>query len=413
MCLALYKPAGIKADWNKLQNGMEHNSDGAGFAVAVDGQLIVEKGFFKFEQFKMAFEPFEMYDAIVHFRMATHGDKNKANCHPFDLRDFEDDLAGEASSRTPVAVIHNGIFSQANDDQKQWSDTWHVCRDLLAPLWLSDDKCFEKAHLIEMGDHYVGTYNKLVFLDATGKCSIWGEKNGHWKDGSWYSNYSYSDYRYANPMYAGTGKSGVKYMPATRTGWSLEDDDEWNADVNSKYSTSYGKLRLEVGKRYVARNGIIVGPLEANHKSAGMFPWLDPITNKSYTSCGSFTTALGIPNDSDLIEEFEDEPVMNLDLELPVISLIAVKYLRECGYTDHDLERLYIDEDHSGLLSELAAMYNMSEDDVTIFIDDELRQQMKDDALERQISEMSDADFALHDRQINEQDAAMAEHYAG
>jgi len=88
MCLALFKPKNIAADWNKLRNAMEHNADGAGFAIAKDGQLIVEKGFFKFEDFKLAFEPFEMYDAVVHFRMATHGDKNKLNCHPFDLRDF-------------------------------------------------------------------------------------------------------------------------------------------------------------------------------------------------------------------------------------------------------------------------------------------------------------------------------------
>ena len=408
MCLALYKPAGIKADWNKLQNGMEHNSDGAGFAVAVDGQLIVEKGFFKFEQFKMAFEPFEMYDAIVHFRMATHGDKNKANCHPFDLRDFEDDTAGEASKRTPVAVIHNGIFSQANDDQKQWSDTWHVCRDLLAPLWLSDDKAFERPHIIEMGDHYVGSFNKLVFLDASGKCSIWGESNGHWKDGSWYSNYSYSDYRYANPMYAGTGKTGVKYYPAvkpnttpTGSGWSLEDDDEWNAEVNSNYS--YSRLKLECGKKYVSRDGDVVGPLEANHRSHGMFPWLDPITNKSYKSNGKFTNADNVPNGSDLIEEFEEEVVMNLDLELPAISLIAVQQLRDCGYTDYDLERIYIDENHDGLVSELAAMYDLSEDDVSIFLDQELRKLRDDEAIAEQITEMSDAQL---DKQI-------AEYYAG
>lgn len=383
MCLALYKPAGIKADWDKLKNGMEHNSDGAGFAVAVDGQLIVEKGFFKFEQFRMAFEPFEMYPAIVHFRMATHGDKNKANCHPFDLRDFEDDADGAASTRVPVAVIHNGIFSQANDDQKQWSDTWHVCRDLLAPIWQMDDKAFGLPHMIDMGDHYVGSYNKLVFLDATGKCAIWGEKNGHWKDGSWYSNYSYSDYRYANPSYAGTGKSGVKYLPPAKTGWSLEDDDEWNSDVSRYNSKKLSSLKLEAGKRYMSRVGEVVGPLEANHRSAGIFPWIDPVTNKSYTSCGSFTTATNIPNSSDLLEEYEEEPVMNLDLELPAISLIAVQQLRDCGYTEYELERIWLDENHNGLVSELAAIYNLSEDDVACFIDAELRKLEYDDRIAR------------------------------
>ena len=71
MCLALFKPAGIKPEWDKLQNAMCANSDGAGFAVAVKGQLIVEKGFFKFEDLKKAMKPFMLHPMLVHFRLAT------------------------------------------------------------------------------------------------------------------------------------------------------------------------------------------------------------------------------------------------------------------------------------------------------------------------------------------------------
>jgi hypothetical protein len=331
-----------------------------------------------------------MYPAIVHFRMATHGDKNKANCHPFDLRDFEDDSTGATGDRLPVAVIHNGIFNQANNDQKQWSDTWHTCRDLLAPIWQMDAKAFGLPHMIEMGDHYVGSYNKLVFLAADGTCNIWGEKNGHWKDGCWYSNRSYTDYRYANPAY--TGRSATKYLPAG-TGWSLEEE-EWAYGNGARPSTKYSALKLEAGKRYVARDGIIVGPIEKNVKSAGMFPWLDPLTNKSYMSCGSFTAAAEVTNSNDLIEEYEEEAVMNLDVELPVISQLAVEQLRECGYTDYEMERIWIVEGHSGLVEELAAMYNLSEDDVDSYLDDELRKRQHDDNVERQIGELTDEQLA-------------------
>jgi len=196
MCLALYKPANIKPDWAALEEGMCHNSDGAGFAVAVDGQLIVEKGFFKFADFKKAFEPFGDHAAIVHFRLATHGGKNQQNCHPFALADF-----GNEAGHMPVAVIHNGIFASAKNDKKEWSDTWHVCRDVLHPLWSGSEKSLISNEMIPLGDSFVGSSNKLVFLYADGSFGIWGEKNGHWSDGVWYSNYSYCSYgaRYADP----------------------------------------------------------------------------------------------------------------------------------------------------------------------------------------------------------------------
>lgn len=188
MCLAIYKPATTTPDWDGLQTAMLANADGAGFAIAKDGQLIIEKGFFRYEDFRAAFEPFAACPAVIHFRIATHGTTNQANCHPFALADFGGD-------GTPVAVIHNGIFSSASADKKQWSDTWHVCRDTLHPLWLAGDWLFANPGVRKLGDLFVGYGNKLVFLNAKGEFTIWGESNGHWaKDGHWYSNHSYQQY---------------------------------------------------------------------------------------------------------------------------------------------------------------------------------------------------------------------------
>lgn len=226
MCLALYKPADIKPDWSALEAGMCHNSDGAGFAVAVDGQLIIEKGFFKFADFKRAFEPFGDHAAIVHFRLATHGGTNQQNCHPFALADF-----GNDAGHPPLAVIHNGIFSHAANDKKEWSDTWHVCRDELHPLWAKYGNCFGDPSIITLGDKFVGVGNKLVFLCADGTFAIWGEKNGHWSDGVWYSNYSYMSYgsKYADP------RCGF------RGGWEgyNDDDDYWSGHVTGKNAKKY------------------------------------------------------------------------------------------------------------------------------------------------------------------------------
>lgn len=385
MCLALYKPKNIAADWKKLQNGMESNRDGAGFAVAKDGQLIVEKGFFRFEDLKLAFEPFEMYDAIVHFRMATHGDKNKNNCHPFDLRDF-----GSPEDLMPVAVIHNGIFSQANDDQKQWSDTWHVCRDVLHPLWIDHGNVFGKPSVRTLGDEYVGNYNKLVFLAADGTCSIWGEKNGHWKDGVWYSNYSYMDHRYADPRYTKTRR----YGSVVNGKWEYDEEEEWGGwsmeSTTRKDTTTHhigNTIKLEVGQRYLYRNGEVTGPLVSTTDSVFLFK--DPTLNHTFKANGKYTVS-DASSGRDLISLAEDTPdddddfeaIMNLDVELPKISLIAVNELRECGYTDYELEKIYITDNHSGLVEELAHMYAMHEDDITRFLDNKLREYVRDEQLE-------------------------------
>lgn len=280
MCLALYKPANIKPDWTALEEGMCHNSDGAGFAVAVDGQLIVEKGFFKFADFKKAFEPFGDHAAIVHFRLATHGGKNQQNCHPFALADF-----GNEADHMPVAVIHNGIFSQAANDQKQWSDTWHICRDVLHPLWSKDEKSLVSSAVIPLGDSFVGSSNKLVFLYADGTVGIWGEKNGHWSEGVWYSNYSYCSY-------------GARYAdPRNKYAYGYDDDDSyWN---DTKYA--------------------------AGKKSPAF------------------------------------EPLIDYAVEATAVELALIEELRDLGYAEDEIERLYI---RRGMAEEVASVYQLTVSDV-------------------------------------------------
>jgi glutamine amidotransferase len=326
MCLALYKPADKTVKWDALQNAMEYNPDGAGFAVAVDGQLIIEKGFFKWADFRRAFEPFAQHAAIVHFRLATHGAKNQANCHPFSLADF-----GGPDGHKPVAVIHNGIFYEAKNDKKQWSDTWHVCRDILHPLWLEDPDSFEKDHLLLLGNKFVGTSNKLVFLAADGKAVIWGEGNGHWADGVWYSNHSYECQSYADPRYR-----GYKAPAAGRKTyvWEYDDDDG--------YYGAYGK--------------------SAKASAEAME---EQFTEKELEE---FATG-----------KFDDETsILDLDTVEGDREQCAFAELRQCGYTEVELEEIYLDEGLDGLVGELARMYQLSEDDVTCWLGQEILKLRRD-----------------------------------
>ncbi len=325
MCLAIYKPANIKPDWHRLENGMCFNSDGAGFAVAVDGQLIVEKGFFKFSDFKKALEPFGDHPMIIHFRLATHGGKNKRNCHPFALADF-----GGPDDHEPVAVIHNGIFYQAANDDKNWSDTWHVCRDVLHPMWLSDPSLFYKPEVIALGDGFVGMSNKLVFLNSKGEFSIWGASNGHWDSGCWWSNRSYEDYRVADPRWSPKGKSVT--APYCTSSGVHDDSDRYYREWEKKYD---------------------------EEKKEGKW--------KDYSDAELEEFAIG-SNDS----------VMNLDLELDRRSLIIANELRDIGTTDREIEKIYLEDGQGGLLDELASVYQLSVTDVERHVDSRMREDDED-----------------------------------
>lgn len=329
MCLALYKPADKATDWEALENAMTYNPDGAGFAVAVNGQLIIEKGFFRWEDFRKAFEPFSEHAAIVHFRLATHGEKNAANCHPFALADF-----GGPDGHKPVAVIHNGIFYDAKNDQKQWSDTWHICRDILHPLWLQDPDSFGSDHLLLLGDKFVGGSNKLVFLAADGTANIWGESNGHWKDGVWYSNHSYQCSSFADPRYRGSKRIGY-----SSSAW---DDDDY-VNYWDKKKKDYGYYKgIEDDK-------------ELEEFAVGKLP---------------------APGEDDFSDE---DSILDLSQVGGPREQAAFAELRLCNYPESEIEEIYLDDGLDGLIEELADMYGMSQDDMSCYLSSEAAKLGDDD----------------------------------
>lgn len=322
MCLAVYKPAGISPDWDALETGMSYNADGAGFAVAVDGQLIVQKGFFKFIDFKKALEPFGEHAAIIHFRISTHGMINQANCHPFDMRSFGD------SGGTPLAVIHNGMFFEAANDNPAFSDTWHICRDILHPLWLNDANYFNRREFIEIGDMMVGRSNKLVFLNANGEHAIWGEGNGHWYKGVWWSNHSYEDWRCADPR----GHTSKSYTITK------------NADGTTSYKP--------VAKTTPAYSPPPSGSL--THRD------LDTMEEDDWEAY--LASRPGVDDDEDFCEDPTQEDVYN-----EILATIGndnewiVAELQECGYTLFDIETLASRRDGIGALrDELETIYGIS-----------------------------------------------------
>jgi glutamine amidotransferase len=181
MCLIAFKNSKNKLPKWALENGFHQNDEGAGFAVVQDKKIIVQKGFFEWKTFWKAFKPFagKGLPALVHFRLASSGSKDKKNCHPFFVNDN-------------LVFAHNGRLNNWEGSEKdKKSDTRWFNEAILQPLF----KRVPDAHLDRVFqcllESEIGTGNKIVFLDSLGRHSILRENAGEWYKGVWYSNDSF------------------------------------------------------------------------------------------------------------------------------------------------------------------------------------------------------------------------------
>lgn len=175
MCLAIYKPRGVRIPENALEEGFRANPHGAGFAYVTSGRIEVVKGLMTFNDFLSAWQLAEGRQAIVHFRWATHGSRGEDMTHPFWV------------SRE-TAMIHNGMLEIPCSGDN--SDTAQYVHDVLSPMARRDQRFFARPWVKKMAEDAIRG-SKMVFLRRTGEWCIWNEGAGHWKDGAWFSNHGY------------------------------------------------------------------------------------------------------------------------------------------------------------------------------------------------------------------------------
>lgn len=177
MCVIAYKPAGVKIPEENLEACFKSNKDGAGFTVQRDGQLTTIKGLWTYRAFFEAFEPYQNDQALIHFRIRTHGTYGEDNCHPFLVSDG-------------MVFAHNGVISSVPNDREK-SDTVVFNELILRNLV----KTFGKESLFDpviqsLIMKYVGA-SKLAFLLEDGRHILLPEEMGWWYKDAWYSNQSY------------------------------------------------------------------------------------------------------------------------------------------------------------------------------------------------------------------------------
>lgn len=202
MCVAIYKPANVKApDLETLRYCWLANPDGAGFAMETENKnhkFVIRKGFMSFEAFEKAYNKYNLASykgrLFLHFRIATHGGICAGNTHPFPItKDIK--MLQHCNVLANNVLMHNGVLP-IDPENKQISDTMELARRLFA--------IGNPAEGLNLIDGFIGT-NKLALL--TPQKTI---LKGDWKeiDGVYFSNLSWQpltdyDYGYDNSYFWG------------------------------------------------------------------------------------------------------------------------------------------------------------------------------------------------------------------
>lgn len=193
MCIIAGKMAGLPM-MNKeiFENMYSNNDDGAGYMYADGGRVYIRKGFMTFDSFWNSLQDLgktkdlNALAMVFHFRITTHGETSKANCHPFPIGEGTQAL-GERKTSCSIGMAHNGII-RAVKPKGTLSDTMQFVDDVVNPLYKLN-KDFLKSKDIRRMLGIIAD-SKLMFLDSAGKIYTMGAFEN--EDGILYSNNGYS-----------------------------------------------------------------------------------------------------------------------------------------------------------------------------------------------------------------------------
>lgn len=228
MCmLTVFPMPGLWSDKmeERLLNGVELNPHGHGWAVIVNGSIIVGKSLDGDEAVAAFMDLYQRATgpALFHSRWATHGAKDLDNVHPFP--------AGGGIGRTFIA--HNGIMPKESiptlDDPR--SDTRVFADDILPRKFSRLDSPKVREYL----ERWLGG-NKIAVLTTNRRYQrqvyLLNAELGEWVDGVWFSNADYEGYgaylkKYGLTQYGDDDSYSYSYISELNaTHYELQDESE-------------------------------------------------------------------------------------------------------------------------------------------------------------------------------------------
>lgn len=219
MCILIHHPKDACFSSEQLADFYHRNSDGFGAIVNHGDERGVQvyKAVGKLKDIEdLYYDKVACYEAIIHFRMKTHGDIDMENCHPYEVKEG-------------LWMSHNGILSYGNNEDPKMSDTWHYIKDFIRPMLDQTPDALSNPYIRGYLGAHIGASNKFGFMDSEGNVYIINKHSGVVYDGIWYSNtYAWTPYKF-----------GYGQAPAnTHKYYSSGYDDDYRGNYYPTTSTS-------------------------------------------------------------------------------------------------------------------------------------------------------------------------------
>lgn len=219
MCLIIHGPANkIRATLlntrGMLEDIFQFNGDGVGIMYPTKHGTRVRK--WLPHDIKHAYRIIESFpnddrELAVHWRMRTHGDIDRENCHPYKV--------GKGW------LMHNGVLSTGNKPDPTKSDTWHYCRWFLDDIF---DKVAHEPSFVRMLQHHIEDDNKFVMMTEDGRMTIVNRAEGYESNGLWFSNTYAWDPAVLDPTWVDPSR-----MSWARNGFNTPDIPLWHSNMRT------------------------------------------------------------------------------------------------------------------------------------------------------------------------------------
>lgn len=231
MCLIAVVNADSKPITRRwIKDIFKRNKDGFGFMWHDGTELHTVKAAGNIGAFLRTFRQVQTESGnnfAVHTRMATHGEVNDDQAHPYPIT-FDGKIV--------AWLMHNGILPTGNKADVTKSDTWHFISDYIEPI-VADAHgnagiLHNPAMRALMGDYIED--NRFVIMTLDGEMSIVNKKQGLEWNGMWLSNtyaWSAAEFGAKKPAttYSGSTYRGNQWSSGRYGTWSsVWDDDGWD-----------------------------------------------------------------------------------------------------------------------------------------------------------------------------------------
>jgi hypothetical protein len=219
MCLLIHQSLNHRFTDEQLADFYSKNSDGFGAIVNQPDGVRIVKTVGNLQEIQALYESqVAGHEAVIHFRMQTHGDIDLVNCHPYQVTD-------------EIYMAHNGILSTGNAADLSKSDTWHYIENYLKPLLSRYPSILHEQSFQKMLGSHIGMSNKFAFMDAHGKVVVINKQAGVEHFNCWLSNtyawtptrwgystgYEYGAWAKGANVYGGTTYNPSKQLTFTDT----------------------------------------------------------------------------------------------------------------------------------------------------------------------------------------------------